>query len=207
MPKSKRAIEEKVIKPTGQSSDSTQGKKKRKTRQRKRELYQKVREDLQVSGDLPVTPEGALKSERVDPATQEDTPQPKLIQRAIRQGWAVLEEKKPNLVDELTKIIDNPDMPAKMKIAAFNALQQADRSQWERDNPIEAGRAKGGNVSVSVEANKIAIQVLRGMFEDELGAGQTALPAPIESLPLSHSRFDGEVETGATSTEDQYRTS
>jgi hypothetical protein len=40
--------------------------------------------------------------------------------------------------DELGTIVTDPDVPAKVKVAAFNALRLADKDQWERDHPAEA---------------------------------------------------------------------
>lgn len=161
--------------PTGHLPEPS-GKKKRKARQHKRELYQKVREDLQVSGDLDTTPVGALKPEAVAPQTQADAPQCGLIELAIRRGWAVPEERKPGLVDELISIIDNPELPAKVKVAAFNALRMADQSQYERDHPELAGKARGGGgnsatvVGVTVQANIDTAKAIREMIErGELG--------------------------------------
>jgi len=52
-----------------------------------------------------------------------------LVMAALRNGWEVSDSKKPGLVDELIAIVENPEMPAKAKIAAFNALLMADKDQ------------------------------------------------------------------------------
>lgn len=136
----------------------SKGKKKRKDRQRKRRLFQMVREDLQLSGDLPTTPEGGLRPEVVPPDTQQEggaAELPKLVKQAIREGWATPNDARIRHVDELSAIIDDPDQQAKVKIAAFNALRLADKDQWERDNPETAGRAKGGQFILNLKLETV----------------------------------------------------
>lgn len=168
--------------------------KKRGRRQSVKERYAKAREDAQLAGIIPTTPEGAVRPEAVDPASQEDAPQPALVEQAIRRGWAVPEERKPALVDELVKIVDSPaDGMEKVKVAAFRALCLADQQQYERDHPEEAKRLRGagtggvtagggigtviGAVNV-VQSNEAAAAIVRGMIErGELGLLEE-LPAP-----------------------------
>lgn len=119
--------------PVSPSQAEPQGKKRRKTRQRKRKLYQKVREDLQLSDDLPTTSEGALKPETVPGSAQEEPRFPKLIGQSIRRGWAVPDERKPGLVDELISVVEDPDAKSFDKIAAFSTLSRADQLQYEKD--------------------------------------------------------------------------
>jgi hypothetical protein len=45
--------------------------------------------------------------------------------------------------------VENPEMPAKAKIAAFNALRMADKDQYERDQLEEAGKS-GSTVTINV---------------------------------------------------------
>ena len=139
----RRAVEEGLTEPTGEPTGPTYGKNKRKDRQHKRRLYQQIREDLQVAGEIPTTTEGALRSEVVDTA---DQAMPELIAQAIRNGWEVPREKRPRFVDELASILENPDEPSKMKIAAFNALRMADKDQYERDHPKEEDSNRGAAV-------------------------------------------------------------
>ena len=178
--------------------------KARRKRQSTKDRYAHAREDAQLEGLIPTTPEEALTDERVPPSAQANQPMPGLIAEAIRKGWSVPPGLKPQLVDELIGVILDPEARTKDKIAAFNALRGADRSQWEQDNPVDAGKAKGAvnTVSVSVQANMIAINALREALERDVGGGETALPAPAEPGPPSHSRFDGQVEVGAASTTD-----
>ncbi len=209
MPKSpfQRAADEGL---EGSSVASKRGKRKpkptskrRAKRQKVKETYSKAREDAQLHDVIPTTPEGAVRDEVRHSV---DVPMPHLIAAAIRKGWAVPDQLKPELVDELVQVVLNPDMPAKAKIAAFSALRQADRSQWEQDNPVEAGKAKGATstVAVSVQSNMLAVQIMREALEKgDIGRGETGLPPPTEPSASSYSRFDGTVEVGAASTSDE----
>lgn len=141
---------------TGRSPESA---KAYKRLQRKVKRYMELREELQVAGKIPVEPDGAARAtcrptgdERVPASAQGEQPLPHLIGQAVRNGWAVPEEKKPQLVDEMTGIIDDPEESNKVKVAAFNALRQADQSQWERDHPKEGETSKTPvTVNISVE--------------------------------------------------------
>lgn len=158
---------------SGKKSGSKPTSQARSDKQRIKDRYAHAREDAQLAGLIPTTPEESLKPEQVNPATQSDAPHPELVAQAIRKGWAVPEERKPRLVDELTKIIDNPEAPEKVKVAAFSALRLADKDQYERDNPEEAAKAKGGSkiaVGVNVQNNIDAATAIRQMIESgELG--------------------------------------
>lgn len=131
---------------SGKKSGSKPTSKARNHKQEVKQRYSKAREDAQLCGLIPTTPEGAVKPEQVSPGKQEDAPLPNLISQAIRCGWAVPEDRKPELVDELIKILDDPNMPAKVKVAAFNALRLADQQQYERDHPELAGKLKSGGL-------------------------------------------------------------
>lgn len=118
--------------------------KRRKTKQRIKAKYQKARETAQLHGVIETTPEGAVRNEAVDPTSQGEQAMTPLVRQAIRKGWAVPEDVKPALVDELIGVVQDPEASNLDKISSFNALSKADRDQWQRDNPTEAGKAKGG---------------------------------------------------------------
>ena len=199
-------------KPDSSSVAGSRGKRKakptskrRSKKQKIRETYAKAREDAQLIDVIPTTPEGAIRDERVPPCAQGSQSMPVLIAEAIRRGWAVPDGIKPQLVDEMVAVILDPERSDKAKVAAFNALRAADRSQWEQDNPVDAGKAKGATstVAVSVQSNMLAVSVLREALINDIGRGESALPTPTEPGPPGHSRFDGEVEVGAASTSDE----
>lgn len=85
-----------------------------------------------VSND-PAPPEVSLKPEVVNPATQSEQRFPVLIAQALRHGWAVPDEKKPGLVDEMVCVVEDPEAAAVAKVMAFNALAKGDQLQHERD--------------------------------------------------------------------------
>lgn len=130
--------------------------RKRKTYQRRRKQLALRREDDQLAGRIPTTPEGAVLNERVNPLLQGEQPLPQIALMAIegdRKGsWKVPAEKKPELVDEMIDLIEATGEGAPspvVKVMAYNAVVKGDQLQYERDNPDAAGRAKGG-VKVAV---------------------------------------------------------
>lgn len=200
---------------TGKKSGSKPTSETRSTKQEVRERYAKAREDAQLIGLLPTTPEGAVKSEVVDPTSQSDAPQVGLIAQALRCGWAVPDEIKPALVDELLKIVTaitdesgEGGVSPKTKVAAFNALRMADQQQYERDYPERAAKAKGGGnttnvVGTVVQGNLAARDLIRQMVLDgELGCvGE--VQAFIESSPPGDGGLEREVEAIPPPSSDQ----
>jgi hypothetical protein len=120
----KRRYGKKKSKPSGAERNKVQGVKDR---------YAHAREDAQLTALIPTTPEEALTPERVDPSVQSEQRFPALIGRAIRQGWAVPDERKPGYVDELAEVLEDPEAAAVAKVMAFNALLKGDQLQHERD--------------------------------------------------------------------------
>jgi hypothetical protein len=107
--------------------------KARRKRQKLKARYSKAREDAQLHGPVETSPEGAVRDERVDPSSQSEQRFPTLVRRAINHGWATPDEKKPQLVDELVELIEDPEASPMAKIFAFNALLKGDQIQHERD--------------------------------------------------------------------------
>lgn len=157
--------------PEGEPTGRLTGRKLRKYRQRQRRLYQRIREDLQLRGEIPTMPEGALRPETVDPAVQTEQPLPRLTERAIRKGWAVPEDRKADLVDELVRMVTDDEVSDKVRVQAFSALRQADRQQYEQDNPERVAKHKGTTVQVNVvQANVETARLIREMVANgELG--------------------------------------
>lgn len=153
---------------------SPEATKRYKQLQRHKKRYMELREELQLAGVIPVEPDGAIRDERVDPDEQGEQSLPALTGEAIRRGWAVPEERKPRLVDELVGILDDPEESAKVKVAAFNALRQADQAQYERDNPGSKGELPSAiNINVvtveggpgglaATEPHQIEVEVVGG---------------------------------------------
>lgn len=118
-----------------------------------------------------MSPEGALKPERVDPSSQKEQPQSRLIGQAIRKGWTTPDEKKPRLVDEMIAIVEDPEAKTFDKVAAYNALLKGDQAQYERDQPEQAAKAKGGiNVNNSNEVTVVDLgELFRRVDEQRKG--------------------------------------
>lgn len=139
------------VKPLG-------GRKKRNAKQRAKQTYAKARENAQLLDVIPTVPEGAVRDERVDPASQSEQQFPTLVQAAISGGWSVPEAIKRQVINSLAKpffeksttvmtkegvAIEVPVDPYLLKENA-KVLLSADKHQWEKDNPEEAGKAAGG---------------------------------------------------------------
>lgn len=127
--------------------------KARRRRQKIKREYARLREDCQLAGIIETLPAGAVRDECVPASAQSEQLFPELIAQAIRKGWAVEEEKKPGLVDELERMVLDPNMPAKAKITALNALRMADQCQYERDHPEKAAQ------SVATVLNVVEVMV------------------------------------------------
>lgn len=184
---------------------------RRLERQNARARYSKARETAQLLGVIPTAPEGAAREERVQVSQQGEQPLPQLVGEAIRRGWAVPEDRKVGLVDELVAILDDPEMSAKVKVAAFNALRQADQAQWERDNPKQAAQLSATlsattNVAVSVgTAVEFAAAVREMILSGELRNPSSLLP-PVESGAPGDSGQQRSVETSTAPAGDNRHT-
>lgn len=103
---------------------------KRKRLQQAKRNYMAQREDAQLAGDIPTTPEGALRDERVP--VQADAPMPELVRLAIQRGWEVSEEGKRKCVADLVAAVRDPDTREALRVRCFQAILLADRTQRER---------------------------------------------------------------------------
>ena len=127
----------------------------RKRKQRVAKRYTKAREDAQLAGVIPTLPVEAVRNERVDPATQGAQPLPGPVREALSKGWSTPEHKKPQIVDEMIGIVEDPEMFPGFKIQAARVLQQGDQQQWERDHPEEAGKVRGGGKGDVIVNNQL----------------------------------------------------
>lgn len=165
---------------------------KRARRQRVRERHQKWREEAQLIGVVPTVPEGASRDERVDPATQGAQPLPGLIGRAVRNGYATPDHMKIIQVDELHQIATDPEIDAHTRVAAIRTAQQADKDQWERDNPELAGKTKGGGVKVDV-----GVTNQLGIIGQEQLVEMLMAPEGGPEHPIERKLLEGKDENGA----------
>jgi hypothetical protein len=140
--------------------------KARNRRKKVQARYAKAREDAQLAGLIPTTPEGAVRGERVDPRLQSCQQLPQLIRQALREGWNVPDSAKPGIIAELLQPFYAQDGPQdyKLLIRLARLLLLLDQTQ---DHSEEAGKAKGGGSATmaSVQANIQAAALIREMIE------------------------------------------
>lgn len=186
------------------SKKPTDGKQpKRSTRRNKRQgvkaKFAKVREEAQLLGIIETTPEGAVRNEVVDPATQGSQPLPGLVGKAIRNGWATPEHKKAEIVDELIGIVTGEETDPFVKVSAARVLQQGDKDQWERDNPELSGKSKGGGVKVEVNnQTDVWTTLLQGGSADPVAERLRAEEQGASNGKGNPERADGEVGPSGT---------
>ena len=154
-------------------------KKKRSAPQRLKDRYAHAREDAQLAGIIPTTPEEALTSERVDPRLQSEQRFPDLDRLAIRGGHGfdvtepvrrkIIEVNAEMLYEKRIEFIDGPDgdkiaieVPnRKLQLEASKNLLAADEMQYKRDEPARAGQAAGADQVQVIDLKAILEQVSR----------------------------------------------
>lgn len=117
--------------------------KARGLKQNLKEHYAKVREEAQLQGLIPTTPEGAVRDEKVKPSTQTAQDTTALDRAAINQGWRVPEDQKPKVIQRLLDKLDDPEITPAATALVVSTLVKADQIQHERDNP-EVAKGKTG---------------------------------------------------------------
>lgn len=139
----------------------------RNKRSKLKKQYSKLREDAQLHGIIPTTPEGAVHPEKVASETQGEQDTTNIDRKAVKQGWAVPEEKKALVVMRLLEPFEKSGKTVTKEgveidttdhnLLAKNArtLLIADQRQYERDHPNEAGIAKGASNTSNTNAVQI----------------------------------------------------
>lgn len=147
---------------------ATHGKSGRRVaRQKAWTNYSKAREEAQLLGMLPTTPEGALHNERVQNQSEQDMTM--LDRAAINQGWATPEGQRPMVIQRLLDKMMDPGTSTAEVVMCANALVKADQIQFARDNPELAGKAKGGT-TLQITAVDIAEYIKRIKAQREIDA-------------------------------------
>jgi hypothetical protein len=219
--------------PEGDSRSSAgSGKSKRKPKptskaknrkQKIKKKYAKAREDAQLAGIIPTTPDGAVKNERVQPFAQTLGPAlPEIVRQALKDNWATPDSAKPAIIASLLEAFYKDDIvldengkevrvkpSRKLLMELAKTLHLLDQTQWERDHPAEAGKAKGGGmggigvaVSVDVQSNIQAAALIRKMIEDgELGYIEE-VPASSESCTSSTDGLTRQMEASTPPSSD-----
>ncbi len=158
--------------------------KRRNAKQKLKEKYSKTREEAQLAGIIVTTPEGAVRPEAVDPASQGEQSLHAIDRAAVRNGWAVPEHMKPKVIDRLYEVFEQGptkmvtrdgveiEVPPDYNLMKENAkvLILADKTQFDRDHPEDAGKARGGgNVTNNVMVTwDTLLQGLAGIRPDEV---------------------------------------
>src|SRR5262249_39436164 len=96
-------------------------------------LYARLREDCQLEGLIETTPEGALRSEVVDPARQGCQLFPELVRQALREGWTTPDSAKTKVVDELSAPFFEEGTDPMLLVRLARLLLLLDQTQWEWD--------------------------------------------------------------------------
>lgn len=113
---------------------------------------------------------------------------PRVIGEAVSLGWATPEPMKQIQVGELHSIATDPEVEPHVRVAAIRTAQQADKDQWERDNPELAGKTKGGT---KVEVNNqqvVQFNALEAAREARVRSERALEEAKKKSLEVSDGR-------------------
>jgi len=143
---------------------------RRMRRQKLKEKYAKTREEAQLAGLIPMTPEGAVRNEKVDPALQGAALLPELVRLALRNNWSTPDIAKPAIVANLLEpfftrevgpdgVLLPPNRTQLIELA--KVLKLLDQTQYERDHP----ESKGGSISISLQNTLLATEVMRKSLE------------------------------------------
>lgn len=166
--------------------------------------YSIAREEAQLAGVIPTTPDGAVRNER-----SQSAPLPKIVRQALRESWATPDAAKLDIVASLLApfyedivVMDRegnqlriPPSP-KLLLELAQTLRLLDQTQWAREHPEEAGKASGGGnaIAVSVQTNLAAIEFLNKVLHDEDRSNEQT-STPVNAGDIGDGRFDGKVET------------
>lgn len=132
----------------------------RNLKQNLKVMYAKVREDAQLYGVIPTTPEGAVRDEKVKPLAQGTQDTTAIDRAAISQGWRVPENQKPKVIQRLLEKLDDPKITPAAAALVAGALVKADQIQHERDNPeIAKGKGVVVNNNLHVDVGEILKRV------------------------------------------------
>lgn len=146
-------------------------------------------DDAQRLGLVPTVPEVVPGLDKaVDPKSQEEQKIPSLDRQAIKKGWSVPEDKKPLVIQRLLEPFDDAEADGWLLKENAKVLISADQRQWERDNPEEAGRSKGG-LGINLVGD---LAVLLRRAEEQLKC--RALEERIEKAGAPDGNADGPVD-------------
>lgn len=196
--------------------------KRRNERQKLKQAYSKAREEAQLAGIIPTTPEGAVRPEQVNPNNQRVPALPDIVRQALKEGWATPDSAKPAIVAALLEPFFNDELVVdetgkvhlvrpsrKLLNELAKTLRILDQTEYERKFPELAAKAKGGvTVNNSNTQNNIdAATLIREMIErGQLGIIEEVQPSNLTSTSSS-SGHRREMEGSSSSADDEQRVS
>ncbi len=130
---------------------------RRRRKQKLKKKYMATREDAQLADLIPTTPEGAIRDERSSGVAV----LPECVKQALKESWATPDSAKPAIIACLLEPFFTRDVGPNGEPVPLNraqlielakVLKLLDQTQWERDHPEEAGKAKGGGSAVFLQA-------------------------------------------------------
>jgi hypothetical protein len=116
------------------------GRRKRKRRQKLKKRYARAREDAQLSGVIPVVPEGAVRNE-VAPVAP-DPPLPHLVRAALKNDWATPDAAKAKVVADLLVPFFEEGTDPGLRVRLARLLLLLDQTQFDMDHPGQAGKGR-----------------------------------------------------------------
>lgn len=176
--------------------------KARNGKQATKSRYARAREDAQLAGLIPTTPEGALRPEKVDPSSQDEQRFPGLDRMAIRnaEGWGITDQVKRKIVEVNAEVLYErrtyydregreveapPDRQA--QVQASRVLMLADERDWERKQPEQAAKSEGGTQVNVFQVNNAGLeieQLMRAVAEQKR-IGREAEEAEAQAAPAA----------------------
>jgi hypothetical protein len=113
-----------------------------------------------------------------------DPPLPHLVRAALKNDWPTPDAAKPKVVEELLAAFFEEGTDPMLRVRLARLLLLLDQTQYERDHPEEAGRAKGGGGAVKGGSFVLNVNIVN-VDSDAPDAEHTPLPLPstVEQLP------------------------
>ncbi len=166
-------------------------KKPTNDRKKVKARYQKAREDAQLVGLLPTVPDGAVRDERVNPATQSRPTFLELEAMAVAKGWPVPVEYRAEVIHEWHLILQDKDQKASVRLKAGQNLLAAYVASYRERHGDQPVAAQQTNVMVSIAERENGQKRNAG---DQLGS----LSSLVELLEASEAREAGTLRDAGT---------
>lgn len=196
---------------SGKKSGSKPTTSKRNHKQDVKQRYSELREEAQLLGLIPTTPEGAVRNEVANTFGHAYDGLPELIKQAIRENWATPDKAKPAIIAALLEPffktqtvldIDGKEVQVKpspaLLMSLANTLRMLDVVQYERDHPDLAGQAKGGTQINN--NNTQTTGIVNGEVFDDITKLETSIGHIIQDTSEGGIRTEGGEHTDSKAT-------